>query len=53
MLNNLYKHTQLQMTFGALMLAIVDGRPQVLSLKAMLQHYISHRRNVVTRRTTA
>ena len=50
-LNNLYKHTQLQMTFGALMLAIVDGRPQVLSLKAMLQHYISHRRNVVTRRT--
>ncbi len=50
-LNNLYKHTQLQMTFGALMLAIVDGRPQVLSLKAMLQHYITHRRNVVTRRT--
>ena len=50
-LNNLYKHTQVQMTFGALMLAIVDGRPQVLSLKAMLQHYITHRRNVVTRRT--
>ena len=50
-LNNLYKHTQLQMTFGALMLAIVDGRPQVLSLKAMLQHYITHRRDVVTRRT--
>ncbi len=50
-LNNLYKHTQLQMTFGALMLAIVDGRPQVLSLKAMLQHYITHRRTVVTRRT--
>jgi len=50
-LNNLYKHTQLQTTFGALMLAIVDGRPQVLSLKAMLQHYIDHRRNVVTRRT--
>jgi DNA gyrase subunit A len=50
-LNNLYKHTQLQMTFGALMLAIVDGRPQVLSLKALLQHYIDHRRTVVTRRT--
>jgi len=50
-LNNLYKHTQLQMTFGALMLAIVDGRPQVLSLKAILQHYITHRRDVVTRRT--
>ena len=50
-LNNLYKHTQLQTTFGALMLAIVDGRPQVLGLKAMLQHYIEHRRDVVTRRT--
>src|ERR1700731_4934759 len=50
-LNTLYKNTQLQMTFGALMLAIVDGRPQVLSLKAMLQHYITHRRDVVTRRT--
>jgi DNA gyrase subunit A len=50
-LNNLYKHTQLQMTFGALMLAIVDGRPQVLSLKSLLQHYLDHRRNVVTRRT--
>ncbi len=50
-LNNLYKHTQLQMTFGALLLAIVEGRPQVLSLKAMLQHYIDHRRTVVTRRT--
>jgi DNA gyrase subunit A len=50
-LNNLYKHTQLQTTFGALMLAIVDGRPQVLSLKSLLQHYIDHRRDVITRRT--
>ncbi|MBV9100766.1 MAG: DNA topoisomerase 4 subunit A, partial [Candidatus Dormibacteraeota bacterium] len=50
-LNNLYKHTQLQMTFGALMLAIVDGRPQVLGLKPLLQHYIDHRRDVITRRT--
>ena len=50
-LNNLYKHTQLQTTFGALMLAIVDGRPQVLGLKALLEHYIDHRRDVVTRRT--
>ena len=49
-LNNLYKHTQLQTTFGALMLAIVEGRPQVLGLKALLQHYIDHRRSVVTRR---
>ena len=50
-LNNLYKHTQLQTTFGALMLAIVEGRPQVLGLKSLLQHYIEHRRSVVTRRT--
>ena len=50
-LNNLYKHTQLQTTFGALMLAIVEGRPQVLGLKALLQHYVDHRRTVVTRRT--
>jgi DNA gyrase subunit A len=50
-LNNLYKHTQLQNTFGAIMLALVDGRPQVLGLKALLQHYIDYRRAVVTRRT--
>jgi DNA gyrase subunit A len=50
-LNNLYKHTQLQNTFGAIMLALVDGRPQVLGLKALLQHYIDYRRTVVTRRT--
>ncbi len=50
-LNNLYKHTQLQTTFGAIMLALVDGRPQVLGLKALLQHYVDYRRSVVTRRT--
>ena len=50
-LNNLYKHTQLQSTFGALMLAIVDGRPQVLNLKSILQNFIGFRRDVVTRRT--
>ena len=50
-LNNLYKHTQLQQTFGAIMLAINDGRPQVMSLKALLQNYIDYRRVVVTRRT--
>ncbi|MGO8686413.1 MAG: DNA gyrase subunit A [Candidatus Dormibacteria bacterium] len=50
-LNNLYKHTQLQYTFGALMLALVDGRPQVLGLKAILQHFIDFRRQVVVRRT--
>jgi DNA gyrase subunit A len=50
-LNNLYKHTQLQYTFGALMLALVDGRPQILGLKAILQHFVDFRRQVVTRRT--
>ncbi|MEO8897430.1 MAG: DNA gyrase subunit A [Candidatus Dormibacter sp.] len=50
-LNNLFKHTQLQLTFGAIMLALVDGRPQVLGLKPMLQHFIDFRRVVVTRRT--
>jgi DNA gyrase subunit A len=50
-LNNLYKHTALQQTFGAIMLAIVDGRPQVLGLKQMLQLFIDHRRDVILRRT--
>ncbi|TMD98478.1 MAG: DNA gyrase subunit A [Chloroflexi bacterium] len=50
-LNNLYKHTQLQTTFGAIMLALVDGRPQVLGIKALLQEYVAYRREVVTRRT--
>jgi DNA gyrase subunit A len=50
-LNNLYKHTQLQTTFGVIMLAIVDGRPVVLSLKQALQLFIDHRRNVIIRRT--
>ena len=50
-LNNLYKHTQLQQTFGAIMLAIVDQRPQVLGLKQMLQLFIDHRRDVILRRT--
>jgi DNA gyrase subunit A len=50
-LNNLYKHTQLQSTFTCIMLALVDGRPQVLSLRSMLQHYLEYRREVVERRT--
>jgi DNA gyrase subunit A len=50
-LNNLYKHTQLQQTFGAIMLAIVDQRPVVLGLKQMLQIFIEHRRDVILRRT--
>src|SRR3979411_3254583 len=50
-LNNLYKHTALQSTFGVVSLALVDGRPVVLNLKALLQHHIVHRRDVLTRRT--
>ena len=50
-LNNLYKHTQLQQTFGVISLAIVDGRPQVLGLKRLLQEFIDHRHEVILRRT--
>ncbi|HXV85274.1 MAG TPA: DNA gyrase subunit A [Gemmatimonadales bacterium] len=50
-LNQLYKHTQMQTTFGAIMLALVDGVPQVLDLKQLLQRYVDHRHEVVTRRT--
>ena len=50
-LNNLYKHTALQTTFGVIALALVDRRPVVLNLKALLQHHIDHRRQVITRRT--
>ncbi len=50
-LNNLFKHTQLQVTFGAIMLALVNGRPMVLTLREMLQHFIEFRNEVVVRRT--
>jgi len=50
-LNQLYKHTQMQTTFGAIMLALVDGVPTVLNLKEMLQHFVDHRHEVITRRT--
>jgi len=50
-LNNLYKHSQLQTTFGVIMLALVNNRPEVLNLKQILQHFIDHRREVVVRRT--
>ncbi|NLA53542.1 MAG: DNA gyrase subunit A, partial [Clostridiales bacterium] len=50
-LSLLYKHTQMQETFGAIMLALVNGQPQVLSLKQMLYYYIEHQKDVVTRRT--
>ncbi len=50
-LNNLYKHTQMQVTFGVIMLALVNGRPKVLTLKEMMQHFIEHRNVVIIRRT--
>ena len=50
-LNLLYKHTAMQDTFGAIMLALVDGEPKILTLKEMLSHYLEHQKQVVTRRT--
>jgi DNA gyrase subunit A len=50
-LNQLYKHSQMQATFGAIMLALVGNRPQVLTLRQMIGHFIEHRREVVVRRT--
>lgn len=50
-LNQLFKHTQMQTTFGIIMLALVDGRPVTLNLKDMLVHFINHRHDVVVRRT--
>ncbi|CAK7032259.1 MAG: DNA gyrase subunit A [Paraeggerthella hongkongensis] len=50
-LNKLYKHTQLQVGFGVIMLSLVDGVPRVLSLKEMLHYYIAHQEDVIVRRT--
>ena len=50
-LNQLYKHTQMQDSFGVIMLALVDGRPRVLNLKEVLHYYILHQEDVITRRT--
>ncbi|HET7026811.1 MAG TPA: DNA gyrase subunit A [Candidatus Limnocylindrales bacterium] len=50
-LNNLFKHTAMQLAFNMNMLALVDGQPQTLPLKAALQHYVDYRRDVVRRRT--
>ncbi len=50
-LNRLYKHTQMQDTFGVIMLALVDGEPRVLNLKELLHHYIEHQKDVIVRRT--
>jgi len=50
-LNQLYKHTKIQETFGAIMLALVKGKPEVLNLRSILWHYLEHQKEVVTRRT--
>jgi DNA gyrase subunit A len=50
-LNQLFKHTQMQVTFGAIMLALVDNRPQVLTLRDLIYYYLEHQKDVVIRRT--
>jgi len=50
-LNQLFKHTQMQATFGIIMLALVHNQPRILNLKELLEHFIEHRREVVVRRT--
>ena len=50
-LNLLYKHTKMQDTFGVIMLALVNNQPQILNLKQILEHYIAHQKDVITRRT--
>jgi len=50
-LNNLYKHTQMQTTFGVIMLSLVEGRPRVLTLREMIKLFIEHRNEVIVRRT--
>ncbi len=50
-LNRLYKHTQMQETFGVIMLALVDGEPKVLNLKEILYHYLEHQKEIIVRRT--
>jgi DNA gyrase subunit A len=50
-INNLYKHTQLEDTFGVIMLAIDHGRPRIMDIKQMIECYIAHRKEVITRRT--
>ena len=50
-LNRLYRHTQMQSTFGAILLALINGEPKVMSLREMLQHFIDHRLTVIVRRS--
>lgn len=51
MLNNLFKHTQMQVNFGAIMLALVDGHPRILNLKQILYYYLKHQEEVINRRS--
>ncbi|OGX39962.1 MAG: DNA gyrase subunit A [Omnitrophica WOR_2 bacterium RIFCSPLOWO2_01_FULL_41_12] len=51
-LNQLFKHTQLEVTFGIINLALVDGRPRILNLKQLIEYYILHRKEIIRRRTT-
>ena len=50
-LNRLYKFTQMEISFGIILLAIVNGRPQILTLKGILEHFVAHRREIIVRRT--
>lgn len=50
-LNTLYKHTQMQDTFGAIMLALVDGQPRIMNIKEILYHYLAHQKDIIVRRT--
>jgi len=50
-LNRLYKYTQMEISFGIILLAIVNGRPEILNLKEVLEHFINHRREIIVRRT--
>ena len=50
-LNRLYKFTQMETSFGIIMLAIVNGRPEILTLKRILEHFVAHRREIIIRRT--
>ena len=50
-LNQLYKHTQMQDTFGVILLALVDGQPRVMNIQEILSLYLTHQKDVVTRRT--
>ena len=51
-LNQLFKHTQMEETFGVIMLALVDNKPRILNLKQLLELYVEHRKDIITRRTT-